>query len=53
MPVDTEVGLGPRDFVLDGDPASPPRKWAQQRPTFWPMFIVARRSSISETTELV
>ena len=23
MPLDIEVGLGPGDFVLDGDPASP------------------------------
>jgi len=23
MPNDTEVGLGPRDFVFDGDPANP------------------------------
>jgi len=26
MPLNTEVGLGPDDNVLDGDPASPPRK---------------------------
>ena len=26
MPLGTEVGLGPGDIVLDGDPASPPRK---------------------------
>jgi len=28
MPLDMEVGLGPCDFVLDGDPA-PPEKRAQ------------------------
>jgi len=26
MPLGTEVGLGPGDFVLDGDPAPPPQK---------------------------
>ena len=26
MPLDMEEGLGPGDFVLDGDPASPLRK---------------------------
>ena len=40
MPLGTEVGLGPGDIVLDGDPA-PLRKEAQQSPTFWPMSIVA------------
>jgi len=33
MPLGTEVGLGPGDFVLDGDPDAP-RKAAQQRPHF-------------------
>jgi len=26
MPLGMEVGLGPSDFVLDGDPAPPPQK---------------------------
>jgi len=26
MPLGTEVGFGPGGFVLDGDPASPPKK---------------------------
>jgi len=34
MPLGTEVGLGPGDIVLDGDPA-PPWKGAQQIP---PLF---------------
>jgi len=34
MPVGIEVGLGPGDIVLDGDPA-PPRQGAQQSP---PLF---------------
>jgi len=29
MPLGKEVGLGPGDFVLDGDPAPPPKKGAQ------------------------
>jgi len=33
--------------VLDGDPALPPLKGAQQPPPLWPMFIVAKRSPIS------
>ena len=32
MPLGTEVGLGPGDIVLDGDPAPPPCKWAEQPP---------------------
>jgi len=37
MPLGTEVGLGPRHIVLDGDPA-PTRKGhsAQQLPVFGP-----------------
>jgi len=30
MPLGMELGLGPRDFVLDGDPAPPPQKGAPQ-----------------------
>jgi len=26
MPLDREIGLGPGDIVLDGDPAPPPPK---------------------------
>ena len=57
MPLDTEVsfhiGLGPGDIVLDGDP-TPPRKGAQQPPpTFRLMSIVAKRSPISATAELL
>jgi len=40
MPLATEVGFGPGDIVLDGDPATP-KKGAQQSPLFdscllWP-----------------
>ena len=52
MQLGTEVGLGPGDIVLDGDPA-PPRKEAQQSPTFWPMSIVAKWSPILATAELL
>jgi len=52
MPLGTEVGLGPGDIVLDGDPA-PPWKGAQQLPTFRPMSIVAKRLPISATAELL
>ena len=42
MPLGMQVGLGPGDFVLDGDPALPPQKgW--RAPNFWPMLIVAKR----------
>jgi len=49
----TEVGLGPGDIVLDGEPAPPPAaERAQHPPTFRPMSIVAKRSPISATAEL-
>ena len=40
MPIGMEVGLGPGDFVVDGDPA-PPQKKSQPPPNFgtcllWP-----------------
>ena len=51
MPLGTEVGLGPGDIVLDGDPA--PTKRGTAPPAFRPVSIVAKRSPISETAELV
>ena len=33
----TEVGLGPGDIALDGDPAPSPRKRAQQAALFGPL----------------
>jgi len=53
MPLGTEVGLGPGHIVLDGDPAPPPRKGARQPLHFRPMSIVAKRSPISATAELL
>ena len=32
MPLDTEVGLGQGDIVLDGDPAPPPKKKGHSSP---------------------
>jgi len=50
-----EVGIGPGDIVLHGDPAPPlPKKGAQQpHPTFRSKPIVAKRSPISATAELL
>ena len=42
MPLGTEVGLGPREIVLHGDPASPPKK-GTTAPNFRPMSVVAKR----------
>jgi len=53
VPVGMEVGLGPGDIVLDGNPAISPWKGAQQPPTFRAMSIVAKRSPISATAELL
>jgi len=45
MSLGMELGLGPGDFVLDRDPASPPQKKGGGRasPNFRPMFIVTKR----------
>jgi len=42
-----EVGLGPGDFVLDGDPVAPPKRGTA--PNFRPVSIVAKRLPISAT----
>ena len=34
MAVAVGVGLGPGDFVFDGDPATPPQKGAEPHPQF-------------------
>jgi len=36
MPLDMEEGLGPGDFVLDGDPAPLPKKEVAPSPIFSP-----------------
>ena len=40
MPLGMEVGLGPGDFVLDGDPALLPKKGGSN---FQPMSVEAKR----------
>jgi len=42
MPLGMEVGLISGDFVLDGNPASPPLK-GHSPPNFRPMSVVAKR----------
>jgi len=44
MPLGREIGLGPSDFVLDGDPAPlSPKRVQSPPPNFWPMSAVAKR----------
>jgi len=52
IPLGTEVGLGPGDIVLDGDPA-PPMERGTAAITFQRMSFVAKRSPISATAELL
>ena len=42
-PYGMEVGLGPGDFVFDGDAAIPRKKGTPTPLNFWPMPIVAKR----------
>ena len=52
MPLGTEVGHGPGDILLDGDQL--PHGKGRSSPTlFGPMSIVAKRSPISATAELL
>jgi len=46
-----EVGVGQDHIVLDGDSA--PQKRGHISPTFRPMSIVAKRSPVSATAELL
>jgi len=39
MPLGMEVGVGPGDFVLDGDPASSPKKAHSSHPIFGPCLL--------------
>jgi len=48
MPFDMEVGVGPGDVVLDGDPALSQKVHS---PHFRPMSVVAKRSPISAAAE--
>jgi len=50
----TEIGLGSGYIVLDGDPAPhSPAERGTAAPTFRPMSVVAKRSPISATAELL
>ena len=51
MPHGREVDVGPGNIVLDGDPAAP--KKGHSTLHFRSMFIVAKRSPISATAELL
>jgi len=44
-----EVGLGSGDFVLDGDPAPPPKKRGHT-PNFRSMSIMAKRLDAQDIT---
>ena len=52
MPLGKEVGLGPGQIVLDGDPVGTQPPTAAP-PHFRAMPIVAKRSTISATAELL
>jgi len=39
MSLGTEVGLGPGDFVLDGDPAPPPQKGGRAPPHKFSAYV--------------
>jgi len=52
MPLGKEVGLGPGHIVLDGDQVGTQRPTAAP-PHFRPMSIVAKRSPISATPQLL
>ena len=52
MPLGKEVGFGSGHIVLDGDPVGTQRHTAAP-PHFRPMPIVAKRSPISATVELL
>jgi len=43
MKLGMEVGLGPGDIVLHGEPAPPAPKRGTAPPNFWPMSVVAKR----------
>ena len=53
MSLGAEVGLGPGHIMLDGDPTPPLRKRDTAAPTFRPMSIMAKRSPISATAEVL
>jgi len=48
-----EVDLRPGDIVLDGDTAPPTERGTATTPTFGSVSVVAKRSPISATAELL
>ena len=52
MPLGMAVGLGPDDFVLDGDPAPLPKEGAEP-PNFRPMFIIVIVISLEHCTVVI
>jgi len=48
MPVGMELGLGPGDFVLDGDPDPFLQNGQRLLPNFRPISIVAKRLHASK-----
>jgi len=53
MPLSKVVDLGPKHIVLDGDPVGTQRLPQQPLSTFRPMSILAKRSPIWATAELL
>jgi len=53
MSLGMELGLGTDDIVLDGDPAPPTESGTLATPTFRLRSIVAKRSPVSATAELL
>jgi len=54
MPLGTEVGLGPGDIMLDGEPASSPMERGTAAPIFQPTLLWhGRPSLISANGELL
>jgi len=52
IPLATDIGLGPGDIVLDGDPAPPPRKGRSSAPLFGPSLLWSRLPILA-TAELL
>jgi len=52
IPLGTEIGLGPGDIVLDGDPA-PQRKGTRHLPLFGPCLLCQTVTQLSNCSALV
>ena len=49
MSLGMEVGLGPADFVLDGDPAPLPKRGTEPPPIFRPICLLRPNGWMDET----